>query len=632
MVTYLVSCSSRKSTDSKEPKFKSYILTMDTGDQEQPQQQQQLHSHHGHHRERGSGRGSARPSPACSPVSSMDVDVLEPCQDSQLAASNYHHNQHHKHKVDPWDTLVGGGEGGGGGGQNSISVAASVAAAPSSSFSTLPSLKVQCVWPDSSEEESGHPSSHGSTLQRLRTEPFTPRLLEEVSDEEEREGSAFEESVQAPPGAPPRLSPNVLGSSAGLGRNSQHIPAVDGMNHSTSGSSTAKHKASHQATTVVSPATSSASPMDVTSVCVSRTGGVTSTTGNGGASISSGERDAQASSGGGAERTSQLLTPHGSRRSSGGSGGGGSGSISCVNSSGVSGISSGVAVSSVIVSQTNVTVSVSASSTASSSQSLRWEMRSRTERGDRASPKAFPVVDLFSAEKSDSSASSPLRMDIEENVSSSPRSDHDNESRSSCPKVPPLKIILPSQKVSTTPHAPDQSKNPLTKPALPYVLNPTQSASAGEWVPEMTDSDEGVKVQAPSTAQQEEDLLHINTPSPSRPSRPSSRAGSSDRDESRNSAKRPALESSPLLKDGAAGSGREDEDGNGEKQGEDEKGEETRPTRTLRSHTAMKQQQEQKQQKGGVGKVESVKEAQDRGSKADAKGWLAYKVFCEPSC
>ena len=609
-------CSSRKSTDSKEPKFKSYILTMDTGDQEQPQQQQQqhLHPYHGHHRERGPGRGSAQPSPACSPVSSMDVDVLEPCQDSQLAASNYHHNQHHKHKVDPWDSIEGEG------GQNSISAATSVAAASSSSFSTLPSLKVQCVWPDSSEEESGHPSSHGSTLQRLRTEPFTPRLLEEVSDDEERGGSVFEESVRAPLGAPPRLSPNLLGSSPGLGRNSQHIPAMDGMNHNTTGSSTAKHKASHPTAAVVSLASSSASPMDVTSVCVSRTGSVTSTTGSGGASVSSGERDAQVSSGGGAERTSQLLAPHSSRRSGSG---GGSGSISCVNSSGVSGSGVAVTVSSVVVSQADATVSPSTSSVASTSQPLRWEMRSRTDRGDRASPKAFPVVDLFSAEKSDSSASSPVRMDIDENISSPSRSDHDNESRSSCPKVPPLKIILPSQKASATPHAPDQSKNPLAKPALPYVLNPTQTASTGEWVPEMTNSDEGLKVPAPSSTHQEEDLLHINTPSPSRPSRPSSRAGSGDRDESRNSANRPPLESSPLLKDGASSSGREEEDRNGEKQGEDEKGEETRPTRTLRSHTAMKQQQEQKQQKGGGGKADSVKDAQDRGSKSDTKGGCA---------
>ena len=655
---------------------------MDTGDQQHPQQQQQqlpqqqqqqqhqqqqqqqyLHPQQGHLR--GSGRGSGRPSPACSPVSSMDVEVLEPYGDSPRAAPDYLHNQHHKHRAEPWDSLVGGGQGGGhgggggGGGHNSVCVTLSpaVTVTPSSSLSTLPSPKVQCVLADSSEEESGHPASHGSTLQRLRTEPFTPRLEEEVEvsddDDERGGGSVFEESRAPPRGLPLRLSPNPLGPNPGLGRNSQHIPAMEGVNHSTTASSsTAKHKASHLATTLVSPA--SASPMDVTSVCVSGTSGVTSTTGSGGASSVrlGGEKDAAVFSGGGAERTSQL--PHSARRSSGGvsGGGGGSGSISCVNSSGVSVISGGavaVAVSSVSVSQTNVVPSLSSAGSAlvasTTPQPFRWEMRPRTDWGDRASPKAVPIIDidLFSADKSDSSASSPLRMDIDENVSSSPRSDHDNESRSSCPpKVPPLKIILPSQKTSAAPHTPDKSKNLLTKPALPYVLNPTQCGGeaddeleVGEWEEEVG----GAKVPPPippppiPQALQDEDPLHVGTPSPSpaSPSRPSSRAGSSDRDDTRNSGGgRPALESSPLVREGGAsgGSGREDEDGGGDRQGEEERGgEEARPTRTLRSHTAMKQQQqEQKHHKvgGGVGKAESVKDAQDRGSRADPRGLL----FC----
>ncbi|KAK7115308.1 uncharacterized protein [Littorina saxatilis] len=650
--------SSRKSTDSKEPMFKSYILTMDTGDQQQqpPQQQQQQllhpHSHQGQHRgERGSGRGSSRPSPACSPLPSMEVDHhQDAARDSHNTTSDHHHNQLHKHKVDPWDAVVGsgGGSGGGGGmdgvssgggGQNNVSSMPSATQSSSSSlssstFSTVPSLKVQCVPPDSSEEESGRGSSQASSLQRLRTEPFTPHVIEEVSDDDgdEKGGNVFEDSLRnqrlyhTNMGGPPRLSPNMAGPGSHLRRNSQHIPAIDSVNHGTA-STTTKHRTSHPPPSVVSQVSSSASAMDVTSVCVSRSSGVTSTTGSGAVSLTSAEKDTSLTSSGASDRTSQLPPTFGNRRGSGGisvggsgiGGGNSSGSISCVNSTGV--VSSGVAVtgSSVSVCLTNV-ISSPSSSLASASQPQRWDPRPRTDRGDRASPKVFPSIDLFSAEKSDSSASSPLRMDIDENLSSSPRSDRDNDSRPSCLKVPPLKIILPSQKMSTTTHTPDQSKNPQAKPALPYVLNPTQTAAGGlgEWMPEMTDSNQLI---TPGTTAilQGEDLLHVGTSSPSRPSRPSSRA--SNRDENRNSTNRSSLESSPLVKEGAAGSGKEEEEGDEERQDDDEKGGgESRPTRTLRSHTAMKQQQEQKTPRmGGPGKAESVKDSMDKVSKADSK-------------
>ena len=600
--------------------FKSYILTMETGDQ----QEQQQHPHHGHHRDRMMGRGNTRPSPACSPVSSMEVDGVDPRRDNLTSSTDHHHNQHHKHKASsPWESVTGVGSA-----PNNVAV--TTATVPASSYATLPSLKVQCVRPDSSEEESGHPSSHGSTLQRIRTEPFSPHPVEEVSDddgdEDRGDSEVFKANVRIPRGqnfgGPPRLSPNVAASSLSHGRDSHHIPTLDGVNHTAGVTSNSKHRPSHATAAVVS----ATSPVDVTSVCVSRTGGVTSTTGSGVMSFASVENPLFSSSGGAVDRTSQHLTLASGRRSSGGSG-----SISCVSSSGVNSISGGggvtVTVSSVSVSQTNVTASVSGSSSVTSaSQPLRWEMRSRTDRGERASPKAFPVIDLFSMEKSDSSASSPLHMDIDENISSSPRSDRDNENRASCPKVPPLKIILPSQKVSTAPHAPDQTKNTQAKPALPYVLNPTQAAAAGEWTMEVTDSDEGVKPAASMASVMEGGTPQTGVPSPAAPpSRPSSRAGSSDRDENRNSSGKPALESSPLVKDGSVGSGKEDDDGNSKE--EEEREEEARPTRTLRSHTAMKQQQEQKHQKVGPAKTESGKEAQDKASKTDQKGQFVFHTL-----
>ncbi|XP_076449038.1 uncharacterized protein LOC143285550 isoform X3 [Babylonia areolata] len=672
--------SNRKSTDSKEPMFKSYILTMDTGDQQQQQQQQQQlqpPSHHG--RERGGGvmnrgGGSGRPSPSCSPVSSMEVggeegarrsDLLPPFPTDHHHHPHPHHNQHHHHKArggpDNWDSImriggggVGGGGGGGGGSQNSVA-APCPSSTPSSSSSTpltLPSLKVQCVRPDSSEEESGFPSSQGPgpSLQRLRTEPFTPQPLEEVSDDEDDDerggGGVFRTGVrtsrlqQNAGGAASRLSPGVTGGGGGGNsghhlRDSQHIPAsMEGVNHSTSASSssssTGRHRISHQAGPVLEGGS--------VGVCVSRTGsGVSSTTGGSSSAASGVEKDSLIAPGP-ADRTSQPANhPHSSSRRS--SGGGGGGSISCVSSSSVASEGSvPVTVSSGGggVSHTNATSApfLPSSNLHSNLGTLRWETQrsSLGDRGDRASPKAFPPsLDLLSAEKSDSSASSPLRMDIDENMSSSPRSDRDNESRlSSCPKVPPLKIILPSQKASATPHAPDQTKNLLSKPALPYVLNPTTQAAAntGQWTTmDVTDSDEGTKPPPTSLAPmlpKEENSLTMNTPSPAPPSRPSSRTGSSERDENRNSAGKGALpesSSSSVTREELTSNGKEEEEGG------DREEEESRPTRTLRSHTAMKQQQEQKQQKtgGGQPKVEPNKETQDRVSKADSREFAENK-------
>ncbi|KAL8593110.1 hypothetical protein ACOMHN_018036 [Nucella lapillus] len=662
--------SHRKSTDSKEPMFKSYILTMDTGDQQQQQQHQQQHqqqqhlhqmmptSHHPHYyRERGMPpRGSGRPSPACSPVSSMEVEEVRRDYLSGYADHHPHHlhpshhphphpqhNQHHNKLTsssssrggDHWDNnfMLGGGGGGGGGGQNNVSSLPS-AAPPSSSSSLslpLPSLKVQCVRPDSSEEESGVPSSQGAAvtpLQRLRTEPFTPQPLEEVSDDDDHHRAVFRTGVRTPQqrlhSAPSsRLLPSMGGGGGSNSGLSQHIPASGeaGVNHHTtttttpspSPSSTGRHRVSQGTGGVV----------DVPLVCVSRTGGVTSTTGSMAPAASCVDKDSLIAPPG-PDRTSQP-TSHSGRRSNGGgvSGGGGgvsggSGSSMCVNnSSGMMGVSGAVSSGSVGVSHTNMSTSfpTSSSTLPSTSQLLRWDMaRART---DRSSPKTFPGLDFLSAEKSDSSASSPLRMDIDENLSSSsPRSDRDNESRPSCPKVPPLKIILPSQKASATPHAPDQTKHPLSKPALPYVLNP----SAGQWTMDM--ADEGA-TRPPGLLPplQEDNSLTVNTLSPHHPpSHPASRTGSNEREENRNSSSgKVGAESSSLLpREELTSNGKEEEEERGEGEEEEEHEEESRPTRTLRSHTAMKQQQEQKQQKTGD-RTKGDPGKDDKGSKADSK-------------
>ena len=63
----------------------------------------------------------------------------------------------------------------------------------------------------------------------------------------------------------------------------------------------------------------------------------------------------------------------------------------------------------------------------------------------------------------------------------SPKSDGSNGSNGSgrsSPKVPPLKIILPVKTTAPTTDSGESLKSLLMKPALPYVLNPTQDGSA----------------------------------------------------------------------------------------------------------------------------------------------------------
>ena len=65
----------------------------------------------------------------------------------------------------------------------------------------------------------------------------------------------------------------------------------------------------------------------------------------------------------------------------------------------------------------------------------------------------------------------------------SPKSENSNGSSGggsgrSSPKVPPLKIILPVKTTAPTAASGESLKSLLMKPALPYVLNPTQDGGA----------------------------------------------------------------------------------------------------------------------------------------------------------
>lgn len=634
---------------------------MDTGDQQSHLDSYQSHRNrdHGNH---SSGRSESRPSPSCSPVSSIHCDLLELQQDDGVTSHHhhYHFQQHHcppphQQKVDVWESIVGSGH------RNNI-VAISAPSATTSVSSGLPSLRVERVLPDSSEEESSRHSLHISGLQRIRTEQFTPRGLEDVSDDDNEEDSGRVFEVRRAP----RLQLTDIGSShsashigagqGSTGMDSQHIPSI-GVNHTSNTTTvnahtpaTGKHRASQQQTVAF---ISLGSQLDNLSTCASRTGTVTSTTGNGSGNIAN-SKDAQVPVA--SERTLQPVSSHGSNRkvncvSGSGSGvyGSGNSGSSASNSAGINcpnggnGVNIGSGSCANNVSQSDSTAT---SSTLSGSQMLRWEMRPRSE---RMSPKAshggsignifIEDVSSVKSEKSGSSYGSPLQMDIDENISTSPRSDHDTESRPSSPKVPPLKIILPSQKSTAAPHAPDHTKKLLNKPALPYVLNPTQHLAAGEWNSEGKETEESSHSNKPHLASlTEESMLQMTSNSPPRPSSRASSmgAGSSDRDESHrdwNSALKP----SEVLKEGSGGKEEEEKETKNDKSGEEGKGEEKRPTRTLRSHTAMKQQQEQKQQKQVTTRLDGrsehhqqqhmQKDSQEKHFKSETRGKYFFFFF-----
>ncbi|KAH9502675.1 hypothetical protein Btru_074075 [Bulinus truncatus] len=178
-------------------------------------------------------------------------------------------------------------------------------------------------------------------------------------------------------------------------------------------------------------------------------------------------------------------------------------------------------------------------------------------------------------EKSDtSSCDSPLRVDQDD---SNPISSEQG-SRPSTPKVPPLKIIMPPKVGGPSANI----SKPLTKPALPYVVNPITESESWDVLEEG-----GQRTLQNCSLSSNQDAGDFPT------SRPSSRSGaglpSSDSalktDQNRN------------LDNDETGSRESDlraeqTDGSG---GKSDEGKEKRPTRTLRSHTAMMQQQQQKE-------------------------------------
>ncbi|KAI8791226.1 ankyrin repeat domain-containing protein 12 isoform X1 [Biomphalaria glabrata] len=194
-------------------------------------------------------------------------------------------------------------------------------------------------------------------------------------------------------------------------------------------------------------------------------------------------------------------------------------------------------------------------------------------------------------EKSDtSSCDSPLRVDQDD---SNPVSSEQG-SRPSTPKVPPLKIIMPPKVGGPSANV----SKPLTKPALPYVVNPITESEG--W--DVSDEGEQRALQSCSLTSNQ-DGGDVST------SRPSSRSGagvsSSDVKNEQNARNLDNDETASRESDLRA----EQTDGSG---GKSDEGKEKRPTRTLRSHTAMMQQQQkaerpsEKERNGGTDVKEEV--------------------------
>ena len=191
-----------------------------------------------------------------------------------------------------------------------------------------------------------------------------------------------------------------------------------------------------------------------------------------------------------------------------------------------------------------------------------------------------------------SSCDSPLRLETEERLSGS---------RPTTPKVPPLKIIMPPKQgtgnAGQTSASGGVSSNkgnklPQAKPALPYVLNPSSNSSttqgegdSGEHNQTTEPGDSGVDGGGPGY------FASIGGSS-----RPSSRAGVSSSSKLPDGGLEDIGPTSLDLDDGASrdegsDSRADNTDGSG---GKSEEGK--RPTRTLRSHTAMLQQAQAKQE------------------------------------
>ncbi|GFN79201.1 ankyrin repeat domain-containing protein [Plakobranchus ocellatus] len=220
------------------------------------------------------------------------------------------------------------------------------------------------------------------------------------------------------------------------------------------------------------------------------------------------------------------------------------------------------------------------------------------------------AIVLPSDDRSDtSSCDSPLRVDTENHSNGGGTGGGAGGSRPSTPKVPPLKIIMPPKQgsgttgpTSTSGGVSSNKGNKLTqaKPALPYVLNPSSnpaSTSQGD----IADSGEhNVTSELGDTGVDGGSVAYFSSIGGS--SRPSSRAGSGIG---------AGVSSSTKLLDGGAeemsASNLDLDDGASRDEGSDSRAENTdgsggksdegkRPTRTLRSHTAMLQQAQAKQE------------------------------------
>ncbi|XP_059149695.1 ankyrin repeat domain-containing protein 11-like isoform X2 [Physella acuta] len=206
-------------------------------------------------------------------------------------------------------------------------------------------------------------------------------------------------------------------------------------------------------------------------------------------------------------------------------------------------------------------------------------------------------------DKSDtSSCDSPLRVDQED--SNPVPSEHG--SRPSTPKVPPLKIIMPPKVGGPSANI----SKPLAKPALPYVLNPITESEGWDGVEEGGQRPPNCSL--PTTQDTGEFCA----------SRPSSRSGAGVSSSDTNS-KGPEQNIRNL--DVEESASRESDlraeqtDGSG---GKSDEGKEKRPTRTLRSHTAMMQQQQKEKpsDKEKNGSTEIKEEADNCSTTRSQKG------------
>ncbi len=110
------------------------------------------------------------------------------------------------------------------------------------------------------------------------------------------------------------------------------------------------------------------------------------------------------------------------------------------------------------------------------SPKLEGKLSPRPDREQRHSPKletGKPLVSRPDSTSPDNSNSSGILSKLEKD-----RGLESENGRSGSPKVPPLKIIIPPKTTAPAASTGESLKSLLMKPALPYVLNPTQDAAA----------------------------------------------------------------------------------------------------------------------------------------------------------